>query len=253
MLSPLAIKRRDGSDRSDDPRKSSGACHAAAPPRDLGSNTDCRARPAHQGHRRSALPLHSSVTLISGLMDFTHVKYGRRLRYPQCVELSVERFWSDGAVGALIRVRMCAASLPRHEIMASRAWLIIGGAAATSSIASWRIRCRFRRCLLADLSFGRSTSLTQHYGQRDDHHSRYAQYRHACIRTARTPWTVPVIGPSIYVQGVAGRSVSWASARQSGQGSRIGRRRCSTSASTSSSVPVETAAAGCDRFPRLSG
>lgn len=81
---------------------------------------------------RLTLPLHSSVTVIPGLMDFTHVRntgaaFGilNASNFPfKTVLIGLI------AVGALVGVGMYAASLARHEILARVGLaLIIGGAA----------------------------------------------------------------------------------------------------------------------------
>jgi signal peptidase II len=81
---------------------------------------------------RFMLPLYSSVTVIPGLMDFTHVRntgaaFGilNASNFPfKTVLIGLI------AVGALVGVGMYAASLARHEIMARVGLaLIIGGAA----------------------------------------------------------------------------------------------------------------------------
>jgi signal peptidase II len=81
---------------------------------------------------RSTVPLHTSITVIPGLMDFTHVQntgaaFG-------ILNASDFRFKTALigliAVAALAGVGMYAASLARHEIMARVGLaLIIGGAA----------------------------------------------------------------------------------------------------------------------------
>jgi signal peptidase II len=81
---------------------------------------------------RSALPLHSSVTVIPGLMDFTHVRNtGAAFGILNASNFPFKTILIGLiAVGALIGVGMYAASLPRHEIMARVGLaLIIGGAA----------------------------------------------------------------------------------------------------------------------------
>jgi signal peptidase II len=81
---------------------------------------------------RITLPLQSSVTVIPGLMDFTHVRntgaaFGilNASNFPfKTVLIGLI------AVGALVGVGMYAASLARHEIVARVGLaLIIGGAA----------------------------------------------------------------------------------------------------------------------------
>jgi signal peptidase II len=81
---------------------------------------------------RSALPLHSSVTVIPGLMDFTHVRNtGAAFGILNASDFPFKTVLIGLiAVGALIGVGMYAASLPRYEIMARVGLaLIIGGAA----------------------------------------------------------------------------------------------------------------------------
>ena len=81
---------------------------------------------------RSTLPLHSSVTVIPGLMDFTHVRntgaaFGilNATNFPfKTAVLAVV------ATAALIGVGMYAASLAHHQVLARTGLaLIIGGAA----------------------------------------------------------------------------------------------------------------------------
>ena len=81
---------------------------------------------------RITLPLQSSVTVIPGLMDFTHVQNTGTA----FVILNASNFPFKTvligliAVGALVGVGMYAASLARHEIVARVGLaLIIGGAA----------------------------------------------------------------------------------------------------------------------------
>jgi signal peptidase II len=81
---------------------------------------------------RSTLPLHSSVTVIPGLMDFTHVRNtGAAFGILNSSDFPFKTVLIGLiAVGALIGVGMYAASLARHEIMARVGLaLIIGGAA----------------------------------------------------------------------------------------------------------------------------
>jgi signal peptidase II len=81
---------------------------------------------------RSTLPLHSSVTVIPGLMDFTHIRNtGAAFGILNSSDFPFKTVLIGLiAVGALIGVGMYAASLARHEIMARVGLaLIIGGAA----------------------------------------------------------------------------------------------------------------------------
>jgi signal peptidase II len=81
---------------------------------------------------RSRLPLHASITIIPGFMDFTHVRntgaaFGilNASTFPFKAALI-----GVIAVAALIGVGMYAASLARHELLARTGLaLIIGGAA----------------------------------------------------------------------------------------------------------------------------
>jgi signal peptidase II len=81
---------------------------------------------------RSNVPLHSSVTVVPGLVDFTHVRNSGAAfgilnvtEFPfKTVALAVI------ATAALIGVGMYAASLARHQVVARTGLaLIIGGAA----------------------------------------------------------------------------------------------------------------------------
>jgi signal peptidase II len=81
---------------------------------------------------RSTLPLHASVTVIPGLMDFTHVRNtGAAFGILNASDFPFKTVLIGLiAVGALVGVGMYAASLARHEIMARVGLaLIIGGAA----------------------------------------------------------------------------------------------------------------------------
>ena len=81
---------------------------------------------------RFTLPLSSSVTVIPGLMDFTHVlNTGAAFGILNASNFPFKTVLIGLiAVGALVGVGMYAASLARHEIMARVGLaLIIGGAA----------------------------------------------------------------------------------------------------------------------------
>jgi signal peptidase II len=81
---------------------------------------------------RSALPLHASVTVIPGFMDFTHVRNtGAAFGILNASDFPFKTaVMGLVAVGALVAVGVYAASLARHEIMARVGLaLIIGGAA----------------------------------------------------------------------------------------------------------------------------
>jgi signal peptidase II len=81
---------------------------------------------------RRALPLHASVTIVPGFMDFTHVQNtGAAFGILNASEFPLKTVLISAiAVAALIGVAMYAASLSRDQI-AARAGLalIIGGAA----------------------------------------------------------------------------------------------------------------------------
>jgi signal peptidase II len=81
---------------------------------------------------RSTLPLHTSVTVIPGLMDFTHVRNtGAAFGILNASDFPLKSTLIGAiAVAALVGVGMYAASLARHEVMARVGLaLIIGGAA----------------------------------------------------------------------------------------------------------------------------
>ena len=81
---------------------------------------------------RSTLPLHASVTVIPGLMDFTHVRNsGAAFGILNTADFQFKTVLIGLiAVAALVGVGMYAASLAHHEIMARVGLaLIIGGAA----------------------------------------------------------------------------------------------------------------------------
>jgi len=81
---------------------------------------------------RSMLPLHASVTVIPGLMDFTHVRNtGAAFGLLNAADFRFKTVLIGViAVAALVGVGIYAASLARHEIMARVGLaLIIGGAA----------------------------------------------------------------------------------------------------------------------------
>ena len=81
---------------------------------------------------RSTVPLHASVTVIPGLMDFTHVRNtGAAFGILNAADFRFKTVLiAVIAVGALVGVGLYAASLARHEIMARVGLsLIIGGAA----------------------------------------------------------------------------------------------------------------------------
>jgi signal peptidase II len=81
---------------------------------------------------RRALPLHASVTIVPGFMDFTHVQNtGAAFGILNASEFPLKTVLISAiAVAALIGVAMYAASLSRDQV-AARAGLalIIGGAA----------------------------------------------------------------------------------------------------------------------------
>jgi signal peptidase II len=81
---------------------------------------------------RRVLPLHASVTIVPGFMDFTHVQNtGAAFGILNASEFPLKTVLISAiAVAALIGVAMYAASLSRDEV-AARAGLalIIGGAA----------------------------------------------------------------------------------------------------------------------------
>jgi signal peptidase II len=81
---------------------------------------------------RSMLPLHASVTVVPGLMDFTHVRNtGAAFGLLNAADFRFKTVLIGMiAVAALVGVGIYAASLARHEIMARVGLaLIIGGAA----------------------------------------------------------------------------------------------------------------------------
>ena len=81
---------------------------------------------------RSTVPLHASVTVIPGFMDFTHVRNtGAAFGLLNAADFPFKTVLIGViAVAALAGVGMYAASLARHEIMARVGLaLIIGGAA----------------------------------------------------------------------------------------------------------------------------
>ena len=81
---------------------------------------------------RSTLPLHASVTVIPGLMDFTHVRNsGAAFGILNTADFQFKTVLIGLiAAAALVGVGMYAASLAHHEIMARAGLaLIIGGAA----------------------------------------------------------------------------------------------------------------------------
>ena len=81
---------------------------------------------------RSMLPLHASVTVVPGLMDFTHVRNtGAAFGLLNAADFRFKTALIGViAVAALVGVGIYAASLARHEIMARVGLaLIIGGAA----------------------------------------------------------------------------------------------------------------------------
>ena len=81
---------------------------------------------------RSTLPLHESVTVIPGLMDFTHVRNtGAAFGILNAWDFPFKTVLMGlVALVALLGVGLYAASLARHDIMARAGLaLIIGGAA----------------------------------------------------------------------------------------------------------------------------
>ena len=81
---------------------------------------------------RSMLPLHASVTVVPGFMDFTHVRNtGAAFGLLNAADFRFKTALIGViAVAALVGVGIYAASLARHEIMARVGLaLIIGGAA----------------------------------------------------------------------------------------------------------------------------
>ena len=81
---------------------------------------------------RSMLPLHASVTVVPGFMDFTHVRNtGAAFGLLNAADFRFKTVLIGVvAVAALVGVGIYAASLARHEIMARVGLaLIIGGAA----------------------------------------------------------------------------------------------------------------------------
>ena len=81
---------------------------------------------------RSTVPLHASITVIPGFMDFTHVRNtGAAFGLLNAADFPFKTLLIGViAVAALVGVGMYAASLARHEIMARVGLaLIIGGAA----------------------------------------------------------------------------------------------------------------------------
>jgi signal peptidase II len=81
---------------------------------------------------RSRLPLHSSITIIPGVMDFTHVRNtGAAFGLLNASDFPFKSAVIGViAVAALVGVGIYAAGLARHELMARAGLaLIIGGAA----------------------------------------------------------------------------------------------------------------------------
>jgi signal peptidase II len=81
---------------------------------------------------RSAVPLHSSVTIVPGFVDFTHVRNtGAAFGFLNAVEFPFKSVViAVSATAALIGVGMYAASLAHHQLAARTGLaLIIGGAA----------------------------------------------------------------------------------------------------------------------------
>ena len=81
---------------------------------------------------RSNVPLHSSVTVVPGLMDFTHVRNsGAAFGILNVTEFPFKTaVIAVIAIAALIGVGMYAASLAHHQVVARTGLaLIIGGAA----------------------------------------------------------------------------------------------------------------------------
>ena len=81
---------------------------------------------------RSNVPLHSSVTVVSGLVDFTHVRNsGAAFGILNVTEFPFKTaVIAVIAIAALIGVGMYAASLAHHQVVARTGLaLIIGGAA----------------------------------------------------------------------------------------------------------------------------
>ena len=85
-----------------------------------------------KGIVRSNVPLHSSVTVVPGLMDFTHVRNsGAAFGILNVTEFPFKTaVIAVIAIAALIGVGMYAASLAHHQVVARTGLaLIIGGAA----------------------------------------------------------------------------------------------------------------------------
>jgi signal peptidase II len=81
---------------------------------------------------RAMVPEHTSVTVIAGLMDFTHVRNtGAAFGFLNTAEFPLKTVViAVIATAALLGVGMYAASLARHQILARTGLaLIIGGAA----------------------------------------------------------------------------------------------------------------------------
>lgn len=81
---------------------------------------------------RSTLPLHASVTVVPGLMDFTHVRNtGAAFGVLNAVEFPFKTvLLALVAAAALVGVGLYAASLARHQLVARVALsLVLGGAA----------------------------------------------------------------------------------------------------------------------------
>ncbi len=81
---------------------------------------------------RAKIPLHSSVTVVSGLLDFTHVRNtGAAFGFLNAVDLPFKTaVIAVVATAALIGVGLYAAGLARHQLVARVGLaLIIGGAA----------------------------------------------------------------------------------------------------------------------------